>query len=295
MANFGGPDAQSAGMLAQILQNKQKMRMDALSSIGDSIFTGIKLGQNAEELELKKEDQALDREKFDVDKGLQPKRLALADKELERAIIELNIKSMEQENMLSARTAIAALAGHATGTPGAGPVVVAASVWVPPTGGDGGQAAAAPAPHPVAALAAAQRKLAVALADTSNTPESQAALLNADADYKQIYVKNQSMFDSVQDMLTTHGRTANAGNVGALRSILPAGMREAFAAAGLPIGRLDAVIDRSSVAHVQATTGLSSANASNVAWARDPSKLSEHQAEPERYAAGMFLAEQVRR
>lgn len=68
MADFGGPDASSAGLIIQANQFKQTRKLEQQKMGIDSLFKGIDAYQTGQQIDLKKEDQTLDRQKFEWEK-----------------------------------------------------------------------------------------------------------------------------------------------------------------------------------------------------------------------------------
>lgn len=81
MANFGGPDAASAGLVVQAYEKRAARKQADKELMVNSLFKGAALVQGAQELELKKAKDIRDAE--------------LDSKRLEKEIVELNIKNRE--------------------------------------------------------------------------------------------------------------------------------------------------------------------------------------------------------
>jgi len=59
MANFGGPDAASAGLVIRAIEGRKDREMQKQQFISDSIFKAVGAYHNYEKLDLAKKDQAL--------------------------------------------------------------------------------------------------------------------------------------------------------------------------------------------------------------------------------------------
>lgn len=81
MANFGGPDANSANMVVQAFNKRKDDRLNSIRDLGKGIESGVRTYLSAKELELKKAKDIRDAE--------------LDSKRLEKEIVELNIKNRE--------------------------------------------------------------------------------------------------------------------------------------------------------------------------------------------------------
>ena len=64
MANFGGPDANMSAQLISVLQRKQDRRIEGIQSIGKAATDIVGMYQTQQQLDLKKEDQAIAKDKL---------------------------------------------------------------------------------------------------------------------------------------------------------------------------------------------------------------------------------------